>query len=278
MFLAALVVATGGTLPAAAAPFLYYDFESPDTTSDNLATDVSGNGRHGTLVKAGTGSYTYVTDTPSAISSRSSQSIRLVESGSSNGAKITRDIAAAELNYSNSSWSMSAWYKLATSPAPDNEMLFHIGAGDGFGGEDETYVYASASSVTLQNYNGQDVNIGKTLTDPSGWHHIAVVHIPGTAMRYYVDGVLVGTDTAFTVESSQSHPLIFGGVANTAWDRSLDGWMDDVGFYASALTNAEVAGLADGTLSPLSVPEPASLALVGVFGAGLLARRRRSRA
>lgn len=50
--------------------------------------------------------------------------------------------------------------------------------------------------------------------------------------------------------------------------------LDDLAFYTGTLSQAEITGLANGTITPLDIPEPGSLALMGLGGL-LVARRRR---
>jgi hypothetical protein len=266
-------------LPAAASagPLLYYNFESPDTTSDNLATDVSGNGRNGTLSANGTGTYAYETSVPTALAGKSAQSLHLSEIDASNAAKLTRFVPTSELNFSTHDWSYVGWFKVDGSTTTDNETIFHVGTGDLFGGEDEIYVNASGSSIALQHYPGPDVNISKGATI-TAWHHVAVTYSNSAAtVQLYVDGTLAGSDNAFTlnmIQASSNANVGFGGFDATTRDRYLNGWMDDVAVYDSTLTAADVSGLASGNLTPTDVPEPSTAALCVIVAGGALLRRR----
>lgn len=277
---ASIVVAflAAGLLSASAdaSLLLYYSYDAPDTTADALATDHSGNGLDGTLNTGGSGTYSYVSDVPAAIGS--GQSVRLAENATNSGARVRRSISTSTLNYNTDNWSFATWFKRAD--ADNNDMIFHLGNGDGFGTDNELYIYASggATNIALQHYYGSGlttINYSSPADSAlaGSWHHVALVR-DGSDMRLYLDGSLIHTDTSFSLNMSTSTPISFGGVGGDfSYDRNLDGWLDDTAMWTSVLTADQIASLAQG-VSPTAIPEPATLSLAALALATL---RRRSR-
>jgi autotransporter-associated beta strand protein len=128
-------------------------------------------------------------------------------------------------------------------------MIWHLNTGDGFGSGEELYLMArGTSTLTLHHYPGPDVNIESTAAAPGVWHHFAVVR-SGTTMSLYLNGILVGSDTSFTLATAQVPPLIFGGhtdVSATFAPRWFDGKLDELAVFNTALAPAEITTLFNG--------------------------------
>jgi cysteine-rich repeat protein len=94
----------------------------------------------------------------------------------------------------------------------------------------------------------------------NAWHHIAGVYKQsggGLTIETYVDGVLIGTNTAPVGDITSSSDLLFGhylGQPNYA------GMLDDIRVYGRALTAGEVESLSDGcTSAPPCAPSDPDL-------------------
>jgi hypothetical protein len=266
-----------------AAPVVYYSFEAPDT-ADASVTDNSGNGRTGTLATTGTGgSFAYNTASPPAKAMSSLQYLTLNEVNTG-AAKVSRFISTSELNFSTQSWTFAGWYRSPVNPAADDEFIFHLGSGDGFGNDNELYVEAITAGrfrmshwLDVSGTNTNDVQVDSPVVDQSAWHHLAITFDSASpTLRLYVDGALAGSDSTFSLGMSQTstNTTKFGGpVSNAA--RYANGDLDELAVFDSALSATEVASLANGTATPLTVPEPASAVFAGIIMAGLLGLRRR---
>lgn len=235
---------------------LHYGFEEPDTTTDSLATDNSGQRRDGTLQQIGAGTFAFVPGGAAALAPFSHQSLRLTESPN-NAARLTRVISPAELDFSNHDWTFAGWFN--RNDADNEDVILHLGAGDGFGPENELYVWASGpSSIGLFHWtSSSDVSISRSGVNPGEWHHVAVVFTAaggGTGtLALYVDGTLVGSDSSFTLAMDQTFPVVFGGHTSTSTltQRWFDGRLDDLALFGSALGAVDVGRLTAGNVGHL---------------------------
>ena len=99
------------------------------------------------------------------------------------------------------------------------------------------------------------------------WHHLAVVYDRSTDIAtFYIDGVAAGTNDISKLQDTYGFTWAqarLGGDDNGT--PYYQGLMDDVRYYDEALSAEEIAILA--------VPEPATMALLGL--GGLLLRKRK---
>ena len=101
---------------------------------------------------------------------------------------------------------------------------------------------------------------------PVDWVHMAIVHqTVGGGTQMYING-----DEVDSVDTGGPTSILDAvQVGNWAGqDRQFNGWIDDLRIYDEVLTAGQIEDLA-------GVPEPGSLALLGMGGL-LIARRRRS--
>jgi len=106
------------------------------------------------------------------------------------------------------------------------------------------------------------------------WHHVALVMDAGDGVwdvDIYIDGVLDGTagksSTNRLIDTVENSDVLIGRSAQDTL-RNFNGLIDDFRIYDTALTAPEVAELA-------ALPEPGSLALLGVCSLLVASRRRR---
>ncbi|MDD5544271.1 MAG: hypothetical protein PHX83_13965, partial [Acidobacteriia bacterium] len=76
---------------------------------------------------------------------------------------------------------------------------------------------------------------------PGAWHHYAVVYLPSTYVRFYIDGNLDAERTAGIVPSiyNSSQPIRIGQDAGS----SINGLMDETSLYNRALSTAEIQSI-----------------------------------
>jgi len=225
---------------------LVYDFEPPDATATNTVPDASGLGRDGTLDAVGTGAATLQTDVAAALA-RDGRSLDLTENGGANAARLSRVVPTGEINFNTSDWTITGWFKRRDSANED--MIWHLNNGDGYGSNEELYLMAnSASSLTLSHHPGPDVNIVSSSVTAGVWYHFAVTR-SGTNMSLYLNGALVGSDDSFTLALNQAYPLVFGGHMDTSTTyapRWLDGGLDELAVFRTALSPSEITTLSSG--------------------------------
>jgi hypothetical protein len=224
--------------------FLNYRFQSEN------ASDSSGNGRDGTLNIQGTGGFMFNNGVPDALTPQYSKSIFLAENGGAGAARIERSSSGGELDFLTANWSVTGWFK--RSSTTDIDTVFQLGNSGGWGNNALSLVLpAGSTSIELRNYAGTvgDVYMIKTGVAAGRWHHFAIVR-SGGSLAFYLKGVLVGNDSAFSFTFDPANPMKLGGVSGgtfaSHWDRWLDGGLADFAVFSAALSAAEVPRLASG--------------------------------
>ncbi len=239
------------------------------------AGDVSGNQVHGQLV----GDTVFDTDVPSGI--RSTHSILL--DGDGDWVALGNPDA---LNFGSNDWTLVGWLNTTrTGLGDENEGTVFGNGGDWTGGIRYTLVLSEGNiegvptlviddnrSPPGSSFNKQ-VLVASTAVNDGDWHHVAGVRAEDE-MRIYVDGILEGTrgfNPSYDLTGINQHPAYIGAITDNRDGqvfKNFDGRLDDIALWDEALTSEMIQALADGRLTPLSVPEPPSITIAWI---GLLA-------
>ncbi len=230
---------------------LYYDMEQASVVNGGTIRDASGHGRDGTLDVAGTGFAALTNSTPAPIVS--SQSLLLCERGNLNGARISRQVHTNEFSFNDQNWTFSGWFWRAA--LTNDDFLFYLGNGDGFGSNEELHLFGASGSTALQlqhfiGANTTDIDLSAGEASLGAWHHVAITfartNTASGVMSLYLDGMLKGMDGSFTLRLDQTVPVIFGGHQNPGYavTRWFNGMLDDVAVFDATLSSNEVAALA----------------------------------
>jgi hypothetical protein len=211
---------------------LHYTFDDLSTFE---AIDSSGNEHHGTLT---------------------GDSLPVSEVGHIEGAikldgtqkqyvAMPADLLAGKEAVSIASWlklnAAQPWDRLFDFNSSDLNWFYYSPTGWNFN------TAAPGTHVAVRNAGVLAPEIQLTETLSVGlWHHVAVVFAP-PYLRYYLDGALKSELTSMTLaprDLGQTHQNWIGRSVYTA-DPYLSALVDDFRFYSGALTNEEVAELAE---------------------------------
>ncbi|XAL98015.1 LamG domain-containing protein [Phycisphaeraceae bacterium D3-23] len=180
-------------------------------------------------------------------------------------------------------FAFSYWFNISDDGTTDPRGIFDM---SGNGGDGPQSLYIGNSDSLAFRVDGDGGTGGAALYDNGGagfedgqWHFVVGNYDPVTGITLHVDGSGVDASAggfgnatfdadqylgAFNVGDPVTGPAV----------RGLNGSLDDVALYSGTLTAAEIDGLFAGTIQPTDIPEPGSLALLGLGGLALLRRRR----
>jgi hypothetical protein len=165
-------------------------------------------------------------------------------------------------------WSL--WWRSSGVNVNNNEAGADVIIGSRDGSWNKVQVAGTARFFDLGNYD----------LDDGDWHHIAYTGIgdgqSGTTFaEMWIDGVSVATDTDGSIgnATTENTKLEIGGASKYTEDS--DGYFDDVAIWNEVLADQQIIDLSNG-VSPLTIPEPSSFALLGL-GTIILSLLRRRR-
>lgn len=237
----------------------YWNFD--EGTGTSLA-DSSGNGNTATAVST----LTFDTDVPASIGSGFSLSL-----DGSTGSADAPDSASLSVT---GDLTLSAWVKpVQATGAPGYILSKNVAA---YRWRVETSNPGNGNSNQRAWVAGADNGNFFMPYDSGNWKHVAMaVDFSAGTVSIYLNGNPLGTNSFVpTSIPDLSHALNIGADITS---EVFNGLLDDVAIFDEVLDSAQVASLADGSRTPLTVaiPEPSSLLLLGLGFAGMLVMSRR---
>jgi hypothetical protein len=229
-------VETRDVASALVSPRAHWRFDEP---GGGAAADATGNGHDG-AVYAGA----------SFVAGIDGNAIYL--DGASSGEVRVPDDAA--LDPGTSDFSVAGW--MATSPSAGSQYVISKRSACWHGSFWNLFVHSSGRLTFEVDQDSAGTNYrlltgGATVTD-GDWHHFALVR-QGTSIRIYVDGALdASATTAAPTRIASAAPLRMG---RGPCSGNYRGRLDDVRYFGSALSAADVDALVSGEAPPDSPPD-----------------------
>ncbi len=211
----------------------------------------------------------YTSDLPSEITGHASQS------ASFNGSSSDVIVPYSSSLYCNNAVTIAFWMKaLNTDQTGQYRRVFSNVAANALGIEFQedtgsTNMQVRIDTATSPNTGFNQCKSTGTAFDGS-WHHIAITANSSGTVNTYFDGIETTQSFIYNSGFGSTANLRFGNSMNESGDW-LKGSLADAAMWNSVLSGSEIAALADGSATPLTIPEPSSVALLSAALAGLLA-------
>lgn len=163
-------------------------------------------------------------------------------------------------------WSL--WVKISSSNLTDTGADVIIGTRQGGATQTSTTAWHKLDLGGISAWNGTELTYTNLADDT--WHHIAYTG-DTTGRAIWIDGILVDTDTTIVVNTIDRN-LEIGG--SSQFSEDVTGLIDDIAIWNERLADSQIIALAAGA-PVIPIPEPGSLALLGLGGLLVASRRRR---
>ncbi len=147
------------------------------------------------------------------------------------------------MGQSTSNFTWSFWYKQNSVPNGNAVVL-----GNRSGGAPEGLQFIKFTPSNFEYYHDGDVGFIPFAIPSGSWQHLVVTK-DGASLRYYANGLTVGTSTA--AADIGPNPFYWGGDPG-AGGENADGLIDDISLWTTALKEEQIASLYAGA-SPLSL-------------------------
>ncbi len=187
-------------------------------------------------------------------------------------------LASASSQYANlravaeglTNFTIMTWVKFTT--VVGNARIFDFGGATAPGAAVGTYMFLAPTgangirfATTTGGYNVEQVISATTPITTGTWMHVAVT-LSGSVGRIYVNGALVGTNSAMTLNPASLGALTqnYLGKSLFAADPYLNASLDDFRIYSRAMSANEVSLFANPLAAPQNVaatPQPQAIAL-----------------
>lgn len=198
--------------------------------------------------------------------------------GTGNGLNLPTS-AVAGLN---NAFSIEVWYTWTGTPGYQTVFAFSNGTNNDYLINVADRGNAPGNQSSAFKTSGAETYVQGPANTPNTLTQVVVSYDGNTTANFYVNGVFANSISNINPNFDLSSFTQLGIAGNSPWgDAVLSGTISDFRIYEGALSGAQVTTLnglgADATNAQIfaAVPEPATLALLGLGSAVVMLRRRR---